>query len=140
MICREKSYYILRPTSLSRSPTNTSGMFRSIVNVTRLLPTGTGDCPLGRSADSDLGKHNIIDHPLKRTHLSPNSYRHNNPYRFPSFPSSSSSSRCVYHALPEPKYRGIARCEAFASMYITYISVSKCTPLAVTGPNGQLAS
>ncbi len=25
-------------------------------------------------------------------------------------------------------------------MYITYISVSKSTPLAVTGPNGQLAS
>ena len=33
-----------------------------------------------------------------------------------------------------------ARCEEFLSMYITYISVSKSTPLAVTGPHGQLAS
>ncbi len=34
----------------------------------------------------------------------------------------------------------IARCEVCASIYIAYISVSKSTPLAVTGPNGQLAS
>ncbi len=30
--------------------------------------------------------------------------------------------------------------EVFASMYITYILVSKSTPLAVTGPYGPLAS
>ena len=42
--------------------------------------------------------------------------------------------------VPEPKHRAIARCEVCASIYITYISVSKSTPLAVTGPHGQLAS
>ena len=42
--------------------------------------------------------------------------------------------------VPEPKHRATARCEVFASMYITYISVSKSTPLAVTGLYGQLAS
>ncbi len=42
--------------------------------------------------------------------------------------------------VPEPKHRAIARCEVCVSMYITYISVSKSTPLAVTGPHGQLAS
>ena len=33
-----------------------------------------------------------------------------------------------------------ALCEVCGSIYITYISVSKSTPLAVTGPHGQLAS
>ncbi len=33
-----------------------------------------------------------------------------------------------------------ARCEAFLSMYIAYISVSKPTPWAVAGLQGQLAS
>ncbi len=42
--------------------------------------------------------------------------------------------------VPEPKHRAIARCEVCVSIYITYISVSKSTPLAVTGPHGQLAS
>ncbi len=41
---------------------------------------------------------------------------------------------------PSPKHRAIARCEVFLSMYITYILVSKSTPMAVTGPHGQLAS
>ena len=41
---------------------------------------------------------------------------------------------------PKPKHHAIARCEVCASMYITYISVSKSTPLAVTGPHRQLAS
>ena len=41
---------------------------------------------------------------------------------------------------PEPKHRAIARCEVCASVYITYISVSRSTPLPVTGPHGQLAS
>ncbi len=42
--------------------------------------------------------------------------------------------------VPEPMHRAIAQCEVFVSIYITYISVSKSTPLAVTGPHGQLAS
>ena len=42
--------------------------------------------------------------------------------------------------VPESKHRAIARCEVYVSIYITYISVSKSTPLAVTGPHGQLAS
>ncbi len=42
--------------------------------------------------------------------------------------------------VPEPKHRAIARCEVCVSIYIIYISVSKSTPLAVTGPHGQLAS
>ncbi len=42
--------------------------------------------------------------------------------------------------VPEPKHCSTAQCEVFASMYITYISVSKSTPLAVNGPYGQLAS
>ncbi len=41
---------------------------------------------------------------------------------------------------PRPKHRTILRCEVCASIYISYISVSKSTPLAVTGPHGQLAS
>ncbi len=41
---------------------------------------------------------------------------------------------------PRPKHRGIARCEVYISIYITYISVSKPTPWAVAGPHGQLAS
>ncbi len=46
--------------------------------------------------------------------------------------------KCV--KVPEPKHRAIARCEVCTSMYITYNLVSKFTPLAVTGPHGQLAS
>ncbi len=42
--------------------------------------------------------------------------------------------------VPEAKHRAIARCEVCVSIYIIYISVSKSTPLAVTGPHGQLAS
>ncbi len=42
--------------------------------------------------------------------------------------------------VPEPKHCTIARCEVCVSIYITYILVSKSTPLAVTGPHGQLAS
>ncbi len=42
--------------------------------------------------------------------------------------------------VPEPKHRAIARCEVCVSIYITYILVSKSTPLAVTGPHGQLTS
>ncbi len=41
---------------------------------------------------------------------------------------------------PWPMHRAKARCKVCISMYITYISVSKSTPLAVTGPHGQLAS
>ncbi len=41
---------------------------------------------------------------------------------------------------PRPKHRAIARCEVLLFMYITYILVSISTPLAVTGPYGQLAS
>ncbi len=37
-------------------------------------------------------------------------------------------------------HRAIARCEAYLSKYIAYISVSKPTPWAVAGPHGQLAS
>ncbi len=79
------------------------------------------------------------------------------PYIFPSFPSFlpsvslhlSCSNQWAYGpefwlprstSLPEPKHCAIARCKVCASMYITYISVSKSTPLTVTGPNGQLAS
>ena len=39
---------------------------------------------------------------------------------------------------PEPKHRAIARCEVCGSIYITYISGSKSTPLAVTGPHGRV--
>ena len=42
--------------------------------------------------------------------------------------------------VPEPKHCARARCEVCVYIYITYISVSKSTPLAVTGPHGQLAS
>ncbi len=35
---------------------------------------------------------------------------------------------------PRPKHRATARCMGLLSMYITYISVSVTTPLAVTGP------
>ncbi len=41
---------------------------------------------------------------------------------------------------PSPAEANGPRGEVFLSMYITYISVSKSTPLAVTGPHGQLAS
>ena len=55
------------------------------------------------------------------------------------------SCHCIWQGakickVPEPKHRAIARCEVCVSMYITYILVSKSTPLAVTGPHGQLAS
>ncbi len=41
---------------------------------------------------------------------------------------------------PAQRYFIIAGCEAYLSMYIAYISVSKPTPWAVAGPHGQLAS
>ncbi len=41
---------------------------------------------------------------------------------------------------PKPKVCAIARREAYVSMYIAYISVSKSTPWAVAGPHGHLAS
>ncbi len=41
---------------------------------------------------------------------------------------------------PSPKHRATARCEVFLFMYISYISVSISTPLAVTSPHRQLAS
>ena len=47
-------------------------------------------------------------------------------------------AKCV--KTPGPKHCAIARCEVCVSIYITYILVSKSTPLAVTGPHGQLAS
>ena len=75
-------------------------------------------------------------------------YHHN--YIFPSFPSVSLHLSCHsrltyghdfwYVKVLEPEHRTIARCEVCACIYMTYISVSKSTPLAVTGPHGQLAS
>ena len=74
------------------------------------------------------------------------------PYIFPSFPSFHPSflpSLCVSQALlplsmdqlsPMAKHRATARCEVSVSICIAYIYVSKFTPLAVTGPHGQLAS
>ena len=41
---------------------------------------------------------------------------------------------------PRAKHRVIARCEAYLSVYIAYISVGKPIPWAVAGPHGQLAS
>ncbi len=52
---------------------------------------------------------------------------------FPSFP-----SFCLQRSVLLKPLDLWACC--FLSMYITYISVSKSTPLAVTGPHGQLAS
>ena len=40
----------------------------------------------------------------------------------------------------KPKHGAIARCGVCVSIHISYLSVSKSTPLAVTGPYGQLAS
>ncbi len=42
--------------------------------------------------------------------------------------------------IPSSLSRWTHGCEVFVSMYITYISVSTSTPLAVTSPYGQLAS
>ncbi len=41
---------------------------------------------------------------------------------------------------PRAKHHAKARCEAYPSMYITYISVSILTKLAVAGPHWQLVS
>ncbi len=60
-------------------------------------------------------------------------------YLFPSFPSFLPSFRLWHGLLLQPLGLG-TWCEVFLSMYITYIPVSKSTPLAVTGPHGQLAS
>ncbi len=66
------------------------------------------------------------------------------PYIFPSFPSVLACvTACPAAAVgPRDVIFGmmIARCEVCVSIYIIYISVSKSTPLAVTGPHGQLAS
>ncbi len=58
-----------------------------------------------------------------------------NPYIFPSFPSGFVSHSFLPQLLDLRTW-----CEVCASIYIAYISVSKSTPLAVTGPHGQLAS
>ncbi len=65
-------------------------------------------------------------------------------YIFPSFPSVIPRLSCRNQWTCSHDFwygdRAIARCEVCVSIYITYISVSKSTPLAVAGPHGQLAS
>ncbi len=59
-------------------------------------------------------------------------------------PSSSQTALCLSSVTQgegrKAKHRAVAWCEVYLSMYIAYISVSKPTPWAVAGPNGQLAS